>query len=284
MMYVKNVFCLVCILIFSFVIEAQVTSSMNYQGIALDANENLIVNANISIELTLGTIANPIYTETQLTSTDQAGAFQIIIGEGNATFGAYESIDWSAGNIMLTVNIDPNGGSNFTNTGPSQLWSVPYAFLAFEVGTANPGPTGPVGIQGTIGTTGVTGPTGPTGPIGNDGAVGPTGVPGSIGPTGPTGPMGNPFGPTGLPGFNGPMGLTGPPGAEGATGLTGSSSAPGAPGATGPAGSSLWNDVSAGMFLSTPGAGIILSDANNDCWLISVTNNGSLAMNPTSCN
>lgn len=279
----KNIFYLFILLSLSISLNAQLPNGMNYQGIALDASDNVIVDSSIGIEIVIGSAGATEFSETHIVQTDMAGAFQLIIGSGSATSGSYESIDWSNGNKMLTVNIDPLGGTNFTTSTGSQLWSVPYAFLAFEVDAAFPGPMGPAGIPGPNGINGVSGavgPMGPTGPMGTPGAAGPAG---DVGPIGPTGPIGPPHGPTGPMGITGAPGLFGATGPTGPPGPTGPAGAPGPMGPAGPIGSSLWTPYEDGMYLSSPGAGIVLNAPNGNCWLLSVDVDGSVLINPINC-
>lgn len=282
----KNITYLFCLLLCTFSLKAQLPTGMNYQGIALDASGNVITETAIGVEIILSSTTGTEYSETHVVDTDQTGAFQLIISTGTVVAGSYETIDWSAGNKSLTVNIDPSGGTNFTSTGPTQLWSVPYAFLAYDVDFANAGPPGPAGIPGAAGMPGAPGPTGPTGPTGPQGLPGEDGTPGVVGPTGPAGPTGPPHGPTGPPGIagpDGPQGPTGPTGPMGPPPPAGPSPSPGAPGPTGAQGGSNWSSGPDGMYLNTPGAGIILNDATGDCWIITVADDGTILFNSTIC-
>lgn len=286
MINIKNIAIVLCIVLCTLSLSAQLETGMNYQGIALDASGNVIADAAVGIEIVLGTADNVVYAESHVVNTDQAGAFQLIIGSGNSTTGTYDGIDWSAAAIMLTANVDPNGGTNFTAGSPSQLWSVPYAFLAYDVDFANPGPMGPAGPQGATGATGANGTPGPTGSMGPSGVDGLDGLPGAPGPTGPTGPMGTPYGPPGTDGVNGANGAAGPTGPTGPAGPPGPPGPIGPPaqsGQAGPAGSSLWVPIPDGMHLTTPGAGIVLQDAADNCWLITVANDGTILFNSTNC-
>jgi uncharacterized protein (TIGR02145 family) len=94
------------------------------------------------------------------------------IGSGTLVFGAFSTIDWSAGPYFIKTETDPTGGSTYTITGTSQLMNVPYALYAKTSGSSTPGPqgaagpqglTGAVGTNGTNGTDGATGSTGPAG-------------------------------------------------------------------------------------------------------------------------
>jgi uncharacterized protein (TIGR02145 family) len=48
----------------------------------------------------------------------------------------FAAIDWSAGTYFIKVELDPAGGTNYTNMGTSQLISVPYALYAKTSETA----------------------------------------------------------------------------------------------------------------------------------------------------
>jgi len=276
-------------LLVSFSLNAQLPTGLNYQGIALDASGAVISSSTVGIEIILNSNNVAEYSETHVVDTDQNGAFQLVIGSGSTTLGNYDDIDWSDGNKTLAVNLDETGGTNFTNNIANQLWSVPYAMLAFEVGFANPGPPGPQGPTGPAGEPGLSGSSSPPGPTGSTGPTGPIGSPGA-GPTGPQGPTGPPaptgasnIGPTGPTGPAGAFGAPGPQGPTGPPGPNGPPTPPGATGIPGEAGSSLWIPTTTGMHLTTPGAGVVMEDAGGNCWLISVDVDGSILINATNC-
>ncbi|MDA9120692.1 hypothetical protein OAE93_01820 [bacterium] len=152
---------------------------MNYQGVARDNGGNVLVNQNIALQLSVvsGSIGGAVeYTETQATSTNDFGLFNIEIGGGTVTSGAFSAINWGSTSHFLKVELDATGGTSYQEMGTSQLLSVPYAFYAKVSGSAAPGATGP---------------TGPQGPTGNEGEVGSIGPMGTQGPTGPAGPTPN---------------------------------------------------------------------------------------------
>ncbi|MGB0917241.1 MAG: H-type lectin domain-containing protein [Flavobacteriales bacterium] len=161
---------------------AQSPQLMNYQGVARDNAGNVLANQNIGLRLSVlsGSISGTLeYEETQATSTNDFGLFNIEVGGGTVTSGTFAAIDWGSASHFLKVEVDATGGTTYQELGTSQLLSVPYAFYAKVSGSGAPGATGP---------TGSTGPQGPTGNDGEVGSVGPTGPQGSIGATGPTGP------------------------------------------------------------------------------------------------
>ena len=212
--------------------------SFNYQGIARD--NGTVITGGISLQLSIkAEDANGpiVYIERQFPTTNDYGVFSVQVGGDNAvvTAGDFSSIDWSTGDYFMQVEVDPNGGVNFTDMGTTQLASVPFALFAETAGSAaddfdrddmneiqdlalngnmlsiengnaidlspivGSGTQGPPGPQGPAGPQG---DPGPQGPQGNDGPQGPQGIPGSQGlqgDMGPQGPQGNtgPQGPAG---------------------------------------------------------------------------------------
>jgi hypothetical protein len=71
-----------------------------------------------------------VYTETQSPTTNNNGLIAIEIGTGNIVSGNFANIDWANGPFFVKTETDPNGGTNYTLTGTSQLLSVPYALYA----------------------------------------------------------------------------------------------------------------------------------------------------------
>lgn len=142
-------------------IYAQAPQRFNYQAVVRDNSGNVLANQTVSLRITLrqgspsGTI---VYQETHSGTTTGIGLVNLQIGAGTVVTGTFSSIDWSAGPYFTELELDPAGGSSYSNMGTQQLLSVPYALFAENSGT--PGPTGPAGP---------TGPTGPTGPAGSNG-------------------------------------------------------------------------------------------------------------------
>ncbi|MFH0865452.1 MAG: tail fiber domain-containing protein [Bacteroidota bacterium] len=250
-------------LVFIGQLSAQVPQAFNYQAVARDASGNLLISQAVGLRLSVhqgsssGTI---VYSESHSTTTNQFGLFTISLGQGTVITGTFSAIAWSSGNYWLQVEMDPAGGSVYTNMGTSQLLTVPFAMYAANAGTSGTtGPTGPTGPAGAIGatgatgtgTTGATGATGPTGTgMGPTGPTGPTGVAGSNGATGGNGATG-PAGVTGANGTNGATGAAGPTGTAGANGATGAAGATGATGPTGTASQTLTQTLALGNSAGT---------------------------------
>ena len=218
---------------------AQAPQKMNYQAIVRDALGNSLpggTNVTVRFQIHDGTPSGAVvFQETNTAVTNQFGLItQIIGGTGNLA-----AVNWGGSAKYLQVQIDANGGSNFTDMGTSQLISVPYALYAANspAGVTGPqgatgadGATGAQGPQGAAGATGPAGATGAQGLQGLAGAAGPQGNTGSVGPQGNTGPQGS-TGAQGVAGATGANGATGTQGLQGATGATGTTGATGADGA-----------------------------------------------------
>jgi hypothetical protein len=67
--------------------------------------------------------------------TNENGLLTLIIGEGEIVTGTFADIDWSDGTYILKTETDPEGGTNYSVTGSSQILSVPYALHAKNVKT-----------------------------------------------------------------------------------------------------------------------------------------------------
>jgi hypothetical protein len=236
---------------------AQAPSKMSYQAVVRNSSSTLVTSSPIGMQISIlqgSSTGTPVYVETQSTTTNSNGLATLEIGNGTPVSGTFSMIDWSAGPYFIKTETDPDGGTNYTITGTSQLMSVPYALYAKTAGNSVPGPIGPPGApgaQGPKGDTGVAGPqglkgdTGVTGPQGAQGLKGDTGAVGPQGPIGLTGAQGI-KGDTGATGLQGPVGLTGAQGLKGDTsavgpqgpiGLTGAQGLKGDTGAVGPQGS-----------------------------------------------
>ena len=120
------------LLFFASIASAQAPQSFNYQGAARNGSGIPLVNQAISVRLTIrdGSSAGPsVYSETRSVLTNQFGIFTIAVNSPGATTvtGNFSTIAWGSGSKFLQVEIDPAGGSTFTNLGATQLLSVPYA-------------------------------------------------------------------------------------------------------------------------------------------------------------
>ncbi|OQP56571.1 beta strand repeat-containing protein [Niastella populi] len=142
---------LLCVAVIS-IGRAQAPAVINYQGIARNPGGNALPFKNIKLRLTIhdGTPTGlTVYSETRSLSTNGFGLFNAGIGSAGGTdiTGNMTTVNWGGGSKYLQVEIDPDGGSNFTNMGTSQLLSVPYALFA---ASASPGGNAGGDLTGTF--------------------------------------------------------------------------------------------------------------------------------------
>jgi len=117
-------------LIQSFLGFAQAPNKMSFQAIVRNSNNVVVSNHAVGMRISIlqGTATGTsVYTETQSPSTNANGLIAIEIGTGTIVSGSFSNIDWSNGPYFIKTETDPNGGTNYTLTGTSQLLSVPYA-------------------------------------------------------------------------------------------------------------------------------------------------------------
>src|SRR5687767_13433393 len=116
---------------FTFICTAwtQVPSGIKYQGVARNGFGEVFSNKNIHFRISvLSNSANrpPVYVETQMAQTNEYGLFSLVIGDGQAASGSFNSIEWVSGSKWMKIEMDPNGGGNFYTVGTSELLAVPY--------------------------------------------------------------------------------------------------------------------------------------------------------------
>jgi hypothetical protein len=114
-------------------IIAQVSSSFNYQAVIRNAAGELVVNQEISIQLSIleGTeTSTPIYTETHSVESNAYGMISLKVGEGDPSGSEFSDIDWTSDAKFIKVEADITGNTNYVNIGTSELMSVPFAKYA----------------------------------------------------------------------------------------------------------------------------------------------------------
>jgi hypothetical protein len=260
---------------------AQSPQKMSYQAVIRNASNNLVTNTAVGSKVSIlqgsatGTV---VYEETHTGTTNANGLLTFEVGAGTVVTGSFAAINWANGPYFIKTETDPNGGTNYTIAGTSELMSVPYALFSAN---GTPGPQGPAGATGAQGDPGATGAQGPQGDPGATGPQGPQGDPGATGAQGPAGTNGT----NGTNGATGATGATGAQGPAGTNGTNGTNGATGATGAQGPAGTNGTNGTN-GATGATGATGLLANGAaagntpywNGTAWVVNssnVFNNGA---------
>jgi microcystin-dependent protein len=125
----------------SFGLYAQAPQKMTYQASIRNTADKPIANKAVSVRVSIlqgsADAEKAVYAETHNPTTDVNGLVTFEIGGGTVINGAVDSIDWAKGPYFVKTETDPDGGSNYTITGVSQLLSVPYALHAHAAETLN---------------------------------------------------------------------------------------------------------------------------------------------------
>ena len=109
---------------------AQAPEKMSYQAVIRGANNALVTNQQVGMQISILQGSTAVYEETQTPTSNTNGLVSLEIGTGTVISGSFTAIDWSADTYFIKTETDPTGGTNYTITGTSQLLSVPYALYA----------------------------------------------------------------------------------------------------------------------------------------------------------
>jgi hypothetical protein len=131
---------------------AQAPEKMSYQAVIRGANNALVTNQQVGMQISILQGSTAVYEETQTPTSNTNGLVSLEIGTGTVISGSFTAIDWSAGTYFIKTETDPTGGTNYTISGTSQLMSVPYALYAKTSGNVA-GQQGPIGSTMTSGIT-----------------------------------------------------------------------------------------------------------------------------------
>jgi hypothetical protein len=112
---------------------AQAPDKMSYQAVIRDAENQLVTDQPVGMQVSIlqGSVnGTAVYVETHASTTNANGLVSIEIGAGTLVSGDFTILDWAGGPYFIKTETDPEGGTNYTITGVSQLLSVPYALHA----------------------------------------------------------------------------------------------------------------------------------------------------------
>ncbi len=129
----KNAYTTITAILLSLTLFGQAPQKMSYQAVIRDANDALVTNQILGMQISIlqGAISGTsVYTETHTPVSNANGLVTLEIGTGMVNTGDFSAIDWGNGPYFLKTQYDLTGGSNYTITGTSQLLSVPYALYA----------------------------------------------------------------------------------------------------------------------------------------------------------
>lgn len=124
-------------LLISSTIFAQAYEKISYQAVIRDADNNLLANQTIGMQVSILTGTAIAYMETHAPTTNANGLVSIEVGGGTIVSGYFPDIPWSYGGYSIKTEVDPTGGTNYSITAASELLSVPFAINAKDAETAD---------------------------------------------------------------------------------------------------------------------------------------------------
>jgi len=136
----KKVVLSIVIFTLCILIHAQIPESFNYQAIVRNAAGEPVIAQQVTFLFTVYKTSpggTNVYSEKHTPTTNEFGLVTLAIGNGTDKTGDFSSIDWGTDNYYLNINIDPAGGTSYTDMGTTQLVSVPYALYADKVQTVD---------------------------------------------------------------------------------------------------------------------------------------------------
>ncbi len=128
----KRIFNIIATILLTVNLFAQIPEKISYQAVIRNADNELVTNQNISVQISIlqnSAEGASVYTETHNPTTNSNGLVTLEIGSGTTT-GDFSAIDWAGGTYFIKTETGPTGSTNYTITGTSQVLSVPYALHA----------------------------------------------------------------------------------------------------------------------------------------------------------
>lgn len=120
-------------LLFSSSVFAQALEKFSYQAVIRDANNNLLANQTIGMNVSILVGYPPgstVFIETHTPTTNANGLVSIEIGGGTPVHNTISNIGWVHQWYHIKTEVDPTGGTNYTITAINQILCVPYAIYA----------------------------------------------------------------------------------------------------------------------------------------------------------
>lgn len=132
----RRVVAMVCLMV-AMVATVEAQNSFAYQAVIRNAKGELVSNQEISMQFSLVYEGQVVYCEIHKPTTNQYGNIQVNVGEGQKVSGSFAAVPWSTMKVMMKIEVDPQGGTNYIDLGTIQLQPAPYAMYAAEAGAVS---------------------------------------------------------------------------------------------------------------------------------------------------
>jgi hypothetical protein len=118
-------------IMFTATVATMAQGSFAYQAVIRD-NGELVSEKKVGLKFTLKQGGQEYYSETQQVTTNKYGNISVMVGSGTKVSGDFMKVPWSSMNVMLGIQVDPKGGTSYTDMGEIQLQAAPYAMYAMQ--------------------------------------------------------------------------------------------------------------------------------------------------------
>jgi Concanavalin A-like lectin/glucanases superfamily len=132
----------------STVAMSQSPQQFSYQAVVRDNNNQVLSNRTVGMRISIlkdSVGGQSAYIETHTPKSNSLGIVQLNIGGGTVVSGTFASVPWSSGKLFVKTEMDPQGGTNYSFSGTTQLLSVPYALYTTDVPVSKSGDTVTIG-------------------------------------------------------------------------------------------------------------------------------------------
>ena len=122
-------FAIIMVLMAIATVVAQVPQSFTYQAVVRNSEGKLVSNSTVKVRVSIlqgSSKGTAVYSNEYTTNTNAYGLFSIIVGDSANAL----DVNWAIGQYFLKVEVDPEGGNNYSITSTQQMLSVPYALHA----------------------------------------------------------------------------------------------------------------------------------------------------------
>ncbi len=121
-------------------IQAQTFPGINYQALLRNAEGQPLASQTIMVQVSIlhgSETGTPVYTEAHNATTNAFGQINLSIGEGEATLGVFDAINWGNGPYLLKTGVDLNQSGSFQELEVVKFYSVPYSYHSNTANLAN---------------------------------------------------------------------------------------------------------------------------------------------------
>ncbi|MEQ9166948.1 MAG: hypothetical protein RLO12_11870, partial [Fulvivirga sp.] len=126
----KYFFTFITLYLLTNLLLAQAPEGFNYQAVVRNTQNELVTNQAVTFKISIVDQDNDYYSEVHNATTNENGLVSLVIGQGEVISGEFKNAFEAIGQKSIKVEIDIEGGSNFSLLGTNFLWSVPYAMRA----------------------------------------------------------------------------------------------------------------------------------------------------------